>query len=235
MFIRLLVLLLLCVPAFAADYKPDDMISVALTTEGWVTTKTARVVLDVNASVSAATTGTTRAEMIKAVNALGGGEWRIINFSRSQSSAGLENWIAQFENRLPEADLGGINEKLKKASKPGMQITVNGIDFTPTLAETEAAQSDLRKTILEMANAELKNVHAAFPDRGYRIAGISFNGGAMPTPMMMRNVMAMKAAPMQADAMVESAQPLEAAQKLTLTAQVIFSAVAPIGKQEAGK
>jgi uncharacterized protein YggE len=228
--LALFLMLLVPLAAHADDAKPDDMISLSLTTEGWVSTKTARVSVQVNASVSGDNSGTTRDAMIKAVNALGDGEWRLISFNRSQSDTGLENWYAQFENRLPETALNGIHDKVKKASKPGMQLTVAGIDFTPTLAENEAAQAGLRKVIMDMANAELKTVQAAFPDRGYRIAAISFNGmNAMPVPMMNMRGRMMKGATAMMDApMAEGADSgVETSQKIQLSAQVTFAAVAP--------
>lgn len=239
---RFLILLSLLLLPFAASadegYKPDDTISLNLSTEGWVSTKTARVIVNVNAAVSGDNAGTTRDTMIKTVNALGGGEWRLISFNRNQSNNGLENWFAQFENRLPETDLNGLNDKVKKASKPGMQMEVGAIDFTPTLAENQAAEAGLRKSLMEMASAELKTIQASFPERGYRIAAISFNGAAAPMPFVPR-MMAMKAmgAP-QADAAVTNEAGgggVETAQKIQLSAQVTFSAVAPTESKAAPK
>jgi hypothetical protein len=231
-----LLLLPLATPALADnDYKPDDVIAVQLSTEGWVTTKTARVVIQVNASVSGDAAGTTRDAMIKSVNALAQADWRLISFNRNPSEAGLENWFAQFEARLPEKDLSGMNEKTKKASKPGMQLTVSEVDFTPTLAENEAVRSSLRKAIMDMATAELKSIQASFPDRNYRIANIAFGGGGggynpmvaqamAPRAMMMKGAQVMSEAE---DSMTNSAG-VQTAQRIQETAYVSFAAVAPV-------
>lgn len=237
---RLLVLLAFLLLPFAAsadEYKPDDSISLSLSAEGWVTTKTARVLVNVNAAVSGDNAGTTRDSMIKTVNALGGGEWRLISFNRNQSNNGLENWFAQFENRLPEADLNGLHDKVKKASKPGMQLDVGGIEFTPTLAENQATEATLRKTILEQANAELKSIQATFPERGYRVSTISFNGASPIAVPFAPRMMAMKAMGAPGDAAVssEGTSGVETSQKMVLTAQVTYAAVAPTENKAAPK
>ncbi len=231
----LALLLLLALPGFAVaaeNPKPDDTISLQLASEAWVTTQTAKVNIQVHAAVSAENASSTRNDMLKAVKQVADADWRIINFNRSQSETGYEDWYAEFEARLPEAALGGLNEKLKKSSKAGMQLTVGNIEFTPTLAETEAARANLRKSLMEQANAELKNVQAAFPDRGYRIAEISFGGvsvaGFRPNRMMAKMAMA----PQAMDASeAGTAAPLETAQKLNLTATVTFAALAPASLQ----
>ena len=178
--LRILAFLLLAlIPTFASadvNPKPDDEISLSLTSEEWVTTKTARVVIQANAAVSSANAGSTRDAMLAAVKQLAEGDWRITSFNRSPSQNGLENWYAQFEARLPEKALGGLNEKAVKASKPGMQLTVGEVDFTPTLDENEAARVNLRKTLMGKISEELKSVNAAFPGRDFRVSDVSFGG-----------------------------------------------------------
>lgn len=233
---RLLLVLLALFPLAAAanDFKPDDMVVTSLATEGWVTTKTARVMVSVNAAVTASSAGTTRDAMLKAVQQLGPkGEWRITSFNRSQDATGMEQWYANFEARLPEVDLGGINEKAKGASKPGMQLSVAQVDFTPTLDETEAVRADLRKKIMEQAAKELAAINGTLNGRTYRIAAINFGGMHAPMPMMAPRAMMMKA--MADGAVAESAgeAPVETAQKIQMTATVTYAALAPAG--EGGK
>jgi hypothetical protein len=233
----LLLALFMLLPVFAhADVnpKPDDEISLSLTSEEWVTTKTARVVIQVNAAVSSANAGSTRDAMLAAVKQLADGDWRITNFNRAASQNGLENWFAQFEARLPEKALGGLNEKALKLSKPGMQLTVGEVDFTPTLDENETARADLRKTLMAKISDELKSVNAAFPGRDFRVAGVSFGGVQAVTMQRERMVMAKMGnsaqamAPMADASMMESGGGVQTAQKLSLSATVTFAALAPL-------
>jgi hypothetical protein len=224
-----LLLLLLSTPAFADEQKPDDVIAFALTAEDWVTAATAKVEVNVNASIAGDKTGGARDSMLKAVQALAPkAEWRITSFNRGASASGLEQWNATFETRLPEAELGGINDRAKAASKPGMQLNINNIDFTPTLAENEAVRAKLRQAIAASATKELAAANAAFPDRHYRISEIRY-GGASPFVgnRMMMKTMAASAPGADASSMNEQAA-VETAQKMTLTAQVALAAVAPV-------
>lgn len=227
-----LAFLLITPLAYADDIKPDDSVVINLAAEDWVTTKTARVVVGVEAAVTAQTTGTARADMQKAVNDLAKGDWRLTSFNRTQDQTGLERWSAQYEARLPEAQLGGLNDGAKKASKPGMQLSVFTIDFSPTLEERQTAQNTLRTQIYKMANDQLAALNAALPGRGYRIAMIEFGSTGMPVayaePMAMKRGM-VAAAPMMADA--AGGEPaMERAEKATIAARVVFAALPPTGK-----
>jgi hypothetical protein len=237
--LRVLLLSALLLIPFAAhadnDVKPDDIINVSLSTEGWVTTKTARVTVSVNAAVSADQAGTMRDTMMKSVGALSPkSEWRLTSFNRGQDETGLERWYASYEARLEENELGGLNAKAKAASKAGMQITIGNIDFTPTLNETEAVRGELRKQLLAMAAKELEAVNASLPGRSFRIAAISFDGarGIMPARQMMVMSRAANKAEMATMApamdMAAGSGGMETAQKLELSAQVTFAAVAPL-------
>jgi predicted secreted protein len=173
--------------------KPDDHVVLDISAEDWVTTKTARVAVSVEAAVNAATSGTMRADMIKAVNSLAAADWRLTSFNRSQDQTGMERWSANFEARLPETALGGISDSAKKLSKAGMQLSVGDIDFSPTLDEVEAVRSTLRTQLYKKAADQLTALNSALPGRAYRIAGIDFSGGDNmgAVPRMMRAQMAM--------------------------------------------
>lgn len=216
--------------AQAADPSPvDDRIVMNLVAEDWVKTETARVVIDVEASVSGAMAGNARAEMMDAVNDVSKADWRLTNFSRSQDQTGMERWSASFEARLPENKLGGLADAAKKNSKAGMQLSVDTIDFSPTLAEVQAGYSSLREQLYKNAKDQLTTLTSALPDRGYRIALIDFTDGVddndgmekAAAPRMMR-VMAMAGGNGAADS---SAAPMEKAQKIVQTAHVVFAAM----------
>jgi hypothetical protein len=219
--------------AHADDIKPDDSVVISLAAEDWVTTKSARVIVGVEAAVTAQTAGNARADMQKAVNDIAKSDWRLTSFNRSQDQTGLERWSAQFEARLAEPQLGGLNDAAKKASKPGMQLTVYTIDFSPTLEERQAAQNALRTQIYKMANDQLTALNTALPGRNYRIAVIDFGNAGTPTAMFkndeMLRGMAPGAAPMLAETSSGDAA-MERAEKASISARVIFAALAPIVK-----
>jgi predicted secreted protein len=225
LFLSLLVLSF-AAPALAdTTAKPDDTVSYNLSAEDWVTTKTAHVVLGVEAAVSASNAGALRADMTKAINDAAKADWRLTGFNRIQDQTGMERWSVMFDARLSETSLNGLADAVKKASKAGMQIAIESIDFTPTLDETEAARTELRTRLLKEAGEQLAALNGTLPGRGYRIAQINFEPENVPVPMPGR----MMAKPMVMSAMASSApdsgQSEEHAQKLRLNAQVVFAAL----------
>ncbi len=234
-----LLLSALLLPSFAyagEEPKPDDVIGVSLSSEGWVQAKAARVTVSVNAAVVGEKASSTRDTMIKAVSDLASKtEWRLTSFNRSQDQTGIEQWYAQFEARLPESELGGIQQKAKTASKTGMQIAVVSVDFSPTLAEFEAVRAQIRKDLMAQATKELESVNAAYPDRKFRISQISFGGAGgimQPQVMMMKGRMAMMDAQVasapQMEGVTNSMGGVETSQKIEMTAMVTFAALAPV-------
>lgn len=237
---RLCLALLLCgvaMPALAEEAKPDDRVTLSLQAENWVTTSTARVVVQVDAAVAGSGAGSMREAMQKAVEGVVKAEWRLTGFSRGNDATGLERWNASYEARVPESALGGIHDTVKKASKAGMQLTVSEIAFDPTLAETEAAQAKLRTDIYKQANDQLTALNTAIPGRQYRIGAIDFmpQGIMPPMPVMMARPMMGRVATMAAGSsgmaeadMAVSAPEMQRSQKIAVQAQVTFNALPPV-------
>ncbi|MBV8060194.1 MAG: hypothetical protein JO253_01540, partial [Alphaproteobacteria bacterium] len=183
--------------AHADEAKPDDRVAFTLTAEDWVTTKTARVVARVDSAVAATATGSARAEMVKAVNNLAPAEWRLTEFNRMMDQTGLERWSAHFEARLPESDLGSLADTAKKLSKAGMQITINTVDFSPTLDEVEATRAALRVQLYKKVQDQLAALNSAIPGRNYRIADVELGNNenpGIPQPYMAKAMLADAAA-----------------------------------------
>ncbi len=227
----LLATLFLAAPALADEPRPDDTVSFDLSAEEWVTTKTARVTLDVEAAVNAANAGTMRNEMTKAVNDAAKADWRLISFNRTQDQTGMERWSVSFEARVPESALNGLADAAKKTSKAGMQIKVGNIDFQPSREEMETARAALRIKIYKQAGEQLSALNAALPGRTYRLAQVVFESD-VPSPAPIRMLrsksagageMAMSSPAYAPDAVMSN----ELSSKLTLTAHIALAATPP--------
>jgi hypothetical protein len=205
-----------------ADDRPTDAVVMTLSAEGWVETKTARVMAVADVAIAAENRAAVRERMMAALKKLApDADWRISRFDRSQDPAGLERWRAVAEARLPETALGGLDERAKSLSQPGMQVRVQAVQFIPTLAEHEAVLATLRGTLYEQAKAEAERLAKLWPERGYRVARIDFlnEGSQGPRPMPMLAQQDMRAGATVPDAGGADAG-LAVAQKLTLQAQV---------------
>jgi hypothetical protein len=205
-------------------YPPqNDTVSLSLVTEDWVQTQTARTELSVDAALPGSDAGKVRGDIMTSVKSLAqGADWRFTAFDRNQNASGLEQWHAVIEARLPEAQLGGLSDRAKQASKPGLQIKVQTVDFTPTLAEVEATKAKLRSDMYKKVNEALAQLNQSEPDRKYRIMRIDFNGpiAGSPMPKMARAM----AAPM---AEQDMSGDIALSEKAQLRANVTFATVAP--------
>lgn len=222
----LLSVLLLAPVAHAEEQpKPDDHVVFDLAAEDWVTTKTARVIVNVEAAVNGANAGNTRADMLKAVDSLAASDWRLISFNRNQDQTGLERWSASFETRLVETTLGGMADNAKKLSKAGMQLSVATIDFSPTLDEMETVRASLRTQIYKKTADQLAALNTTLAGRNYRVAEIDF-GGETPVPMMaMARSDAAPMASMGVSVSNGSSLGAERSEKVRMVAHVVFSAL----------
>jgi hypothetical protein len=199
-----------------------DTVVLELSAEDFVRTETAEVVVVAEAAATGADTGKARADLLAAVRGLAPeGDWRLVRFAPSTDSAGLERWYAEAQARLPEGSLGGLAERARGASRPGLQLRVDRIEFMPTLAEVEAAKARLRAEVYRRAREEAETLNRVYQGRAFRIGSIGFvegDGAPRPKPMM-------RAAPTAE--MAAAPEPLPVGDRLRLDARVVLRAEAP--------
>jgi hypothetical protein len=222
-------LLLSPLPAFA-DQPVQDTVTFQLKAEDWVQATTARVTVALDASLPGTDAAKVRQQMQQAVAALGEADWRFASFDHGTDQSGLETWHAELEARVKESALGGLADKAKAASKPGMQLKVTNTEFTPTLAETEAVKAKLRSQIYAAANDELKRLQTAEPDRKFRLGGVDFEentpGGGPVIRQLRGNAMAIMpaaAAPASSDGEVNVQQKMVLQARVTLASGVVVN------------
>jgi len=216
------------VPSQAASAKNvSDTVTLSLSAEGWVEAAKARVRVAVDSAKPSDEAGTLRAGIKETLGKLvPGADWHIITFNRSRDQAGLERWHLEAEARVPETALDGIYDRAKAQSRPGEQVSVAFVDFTPELAEREKVMADLRKRIYDAAKDELARLASVYPDRAFRLHSVEFRPqGPMPMPMV-------KTA-RGAGAMVEAAAPapIGVAEHVEISATVVLAA-APAKPQD---
>jgi hypothetical protein len=191
-FAAILLSLMMTVPAWAMGDLPGiqdalmNRISIRLSAEQYVTTKTALVTVGINAGVSDSGLEKIQDEVLKKLNTLSSaGEWHITSFDRSQDQSGLEKVVISAQARLPSAALVGLRDKTKSMSKPGETFTVDNVEFTPSEDEIRAANILLRNTIYQQAKEEVDRLNKMNPDQKYYIHNIDFVGNIIsPQPMM---------------------------------------------------
>jgi hypothetical protein len=221
-----LALVLACaagLPARAQIIQPRDEIVLNLSAEGWVETRTARVVAVADVAIAGENRGAVRDRMLAALKTLSpDADWRLSNFMRQQDPAGLERWRVTAETRLPEAALGGLDGRAKQQSQPGLQLRIQAVQFTPTLEEREAALGSLRNQLYAQAKEEAARVAKLWPERNFRVARIEIGSPAyFAPPRLAAQAMAEQAAPDAAS--IDAGDAVSVAQKLTLQATVTLT------------
>lgn len=226
----LLALLLAAPLAARADEArlPPDQVTLSLSTEGWVEAAKARVRIAVDSAKTGDEAANLRSELKASLaKLLPDAEWHVTGFDRSRDQTGLERWHLEAETRVPEAALDGLYDRAKAQSRPGEQVSVAAIDFTPELAEREAVMANLRAKIYAQAKEELSRLSSVYPDRSFRLRDVNFIQGPMPMAAAPMTKMARAAAaPEAAPASIGVAEHVE------LTANVVLAAELPKPKNE---
>jgi len=221
----LAILLSLCalsVSARANDaLPPPDQIVLTVTEEAWVETETARVIVQVKSLITDANTGEMAASPLAILDKVAAGHWRMTNSHRRQTDTGFEELVIVAEARLAKGLLSGLYDRAKDASEKGRVVRVAQIDFTPSLREREMTAAKLRQAIYARAAAEAKAVAAQFPDQGFRVHQVQFQGGPMPMPAQARSqVRAMRAEAAKAD----FGDGEQVSERMVLSATVVIAA-----------
>lgn len=203
---------------------PLNQVVLQLSAEKWATTKTARVVVSVNAVLKADALDSFRSSLLTNLAKLSDVEpWHIIQFNRMQDQSGLEKLQVTAESRLPDKVLANLRQAAKEISKPGEQYTITDIQFTPSLAEVEQTKNDVRNEIYAAANAELARLNKQYPDSHFVINYVNFLNTLPPGPLN-RNDMPVNAVGLNM-ASVESSNNLNVSDKISMNAMVVFASL----------
>jgi len=212
---------------------PPDQVALSLSAEGWVEAAKARVRVAVDSAQTGAEAGNLRADL-KATLAklLPGADWHLTDFERSRDQTGLERWHLEAETRVAETALDGLYDRAKAQSRPGEQVGVASIDFTPELAEREAVMAELRAKIYAQAKEELGRLSSVYPDRSFRLREVNF-GPQGPIPMAAAPMMkvARAGAAVSQEAPSSESAGFGVAEHVELTASVVLAAEPPKPKE----
>jgi hypothetical protein len=194
-----------------------NKVTLKLSAEQWVTTKTALVNVVVNAAVADHAIEKVQNDIMGRLNQLASGEWHVVSFDRQQDKSGLESIQITAQARLAQNQLANLRDKAKSISKPGETFTIDSVQFIPSEEEIRQASTLLRNSIYQQAKLEVDTLNKNFADQKYYVHQINFLLQPMP---MMENMMMAKAASAPA-----AAQPLNVGNKQELQATVELAAM----------
>lgn len=214
----MLALLAFSVSAIAEDVVPKivlDKIMFQISAKQWVTTQTALLSVSINATLSNADLVKARADIMDRLAKIAKGDWHLLEFSRSQDSSGLEKLYVQAQARVDQSALTNIYQNAKSVSLPGAKYEISGVEFKPSLEETQAIKEKVRSQLYQNINDEVGRINKVYTNQNYSVSAIAIVEG--------EPVMAAKryeAKELNTMAMVASPAPLNVSNELMLTALV---------------
>ena len=206
--------------ALAADVFPPplvlDKVLFQVSSKQWVTTHTALLNVNVNVTLSTADLVKARADIMDSLNKIAKGDWHLVEFDRSQDNSGLEKLYVQGQARVDQTALTDIYQNAKTVSMPGAKYEVSGVEFKPSLEETQTVRAKVREQLYQKVNEELARMNKAYPTQNYSVSNLVFVEGDNP-PALAR---AYQAKEMNTMVMAGASAPLTVSNELVLTAMV---------------
>ncbi len=214
-----LALLSLTPMAFAEIIVPKivlDKVQFQIATKQWVSTQTALLSVNINVTLSSADLVKARADIMDRLNKIAKGDWHLIEFNRSQDNSGLEKLFVQAQARVDQSALTEIYQNAKSVSVPGARYDVGGVEFKPSLEETQVVRAKIREQLYQKVNEEIARINKVYPTQNYSVSNLVFvEGDNVPQPREYlakeMNTMAVPAA---------AAPPLSVSNELVITAVV---------------
>ena len=201
-------------------YPELNLIHYQINAEQWVTTQTALVTIGIDASLNQSGMDNLQTQINQSLASLAKDiSWQMTDYERNQDSSGLESIHIEEQARLTADQLTQLRTHTEALSKPGIHYSVLNIAFTPSLADIEQAENNLRETLNQKIADEIKRVDKQY-DQTFYIHDLTFYSGDQPVPQpaqanyKMLNMVA--AAPQSTASM---------SQRLVLHADVILAAV----------
>lgn len=215
--LTILALVILSPFAWSDDDAPRmvlDKIQFQISSKQWVATQTALLNISINVTLNNADLVKARDDIMQRLNKIAKGDWHLLEFNRSQDSSGLEKLYVQAQARVDQAALTDIYKNAKAVSIPGAQYDVSGVEFKPSLEETQSIRAKVREQLYQKVNDEIARINGLYPAQKYSVSSLFFvDGDSVPMPR------AYQAKEMNA-MMAAAPAPLSVSNELVLTAVV---------------
>lgn len=205
--------------ALADDVIPKlvlDKVFFQVSAKQWVSTQTALLSVNINVTLKSADLVKARSEIMASLNKIAKADWHLLAFDRSQDSSGLEKLYVQAQARVDQSALTAMYDNAKSVSNPGSKYEVSGVEFKPSLEETQAIRIKIREQLYQQVNEELARINKVYPTQNYSVSNLVFVEGE-GVPQQQR---AYQAKEMDTLAMAAAPAPLTVSNELVLTALV---------------
>ncbi|WP_131781489.1 hypothetical protein [Legionella gresilensis] len=187
---KIAVLFLLPAFCFANNYQSNlllDKISFQVSARQWVSTQTALLTVDINATLTNADLVKARTDIMVNLNKIAAGDWHITQFNRSQDSSGLEKLFVKAQARISQSSLTNVYQNAKAVTQPGNTYSINTIDFKPSFEEIQKVKAQVRRRLYYLVKAELMRLNNTYKTQHYSVNNIYIiEGDSLPLPQQPR-------------------------------------------------
>lgn len=161
---------------------PLDQVMFQVSAKQWVSTQSALLTVNVNATLGNADLVKARADIMDKLGKIASGEWHLTQFNRSQDSSGLEKLYVEAQARVPQAALTDVYRNAKDVSKPGAAYSVTGVEFKPDLQEVQQVKAQLRERLYQDVNDELARLNKVYGTQHYTVSQLLIVDGDNAVP-----------------------------------------------------
>lgn len=164
---------------------PQDKIVFSLQKEGWVTTKSAKVVVNFDIVQQQETPAELKGQVMASLKDLASDtQWQITSSVERKDSSGLNRWFVSAEARVDEKFVSGLSDRAEKTGRKGFKVRIGRVDFSPSLDEKEQGLGQLRALVYKSALEEVSRLNAVISGRAYSVFKVEFGGiEGRPSPM----------------------------------------------------
>jgi hypothetical protein len=217
------ILILVLQGSFAMAFPPQvilDKVRLQISAKQWVSTQTALLMVNVNATLGNADMVKVRADIMNTLTKIAPGEWHLTQFDRSQDNSGLEKLYVAAEARVPQASLTNIYQHVKDVSKPGITYTISGVEFKPSLDEIQQVKQQLRQRLYQQVEDEIAKLNKVYTGQHYSLNNLVFFDGEAPPIIQPEAYKAREMNTVMISAASAPAQSLTVSNELTMGALV---------------
>ena len=157
----------------------QDNITFQLRADRIVVNDTVKVTATVVALAMYEDESTLRAQIRSALTDFIGAEWKFNNIQRETDQSGYERVVLTATVRVSEKENYNLEDRARKVSKQGLQLTQVVVDSGVPAAELEKAEKELRLDLLKKVNDELEAINGVMGG-SYRVSNVIYNNHGDP-------------------------------------------------------
>ena len=174
----------------------DNEVTLPLTAHTWVKSQTAKVIVELNASIKDKQVLHLPNHLHKTLHKLADQQWHVTHCDKDSDKSGLNKIVIDAQTRLNNEAILKLKQQLKDVSEAGMTYHLKKVDYQPSFKQLQTNRASLRQSIYKQAQQEVDTLKSAYTKKNPHIQSINFMPGLMqkgnhPNPRQLNTVQMM--------------------------------------------